>query len=153
MLKGHLPRVIYHRVYSVYEDRSCICVANLVAVNFDSAVLEREVRRVAVRHGDAIHTGRCRATVAHARQSRPDSGLRFQAQVHKTFQDVPSSRFWRSRTALRRTSWRSTSMAPYLNARFDALPLANAGISYDISSGVATCFPYQLLLAGHINYY
>jgi len=34
---------------------------------------------------------RSRANVAHSRQSRPDSGLGFQAKVVKTFQGVPSS--------------------------------------------------------------
>jgi len=34
---------------------------------------------------------RCRANMAHVTQSRPDSGLGFQAQVLKTFQVVPSS--------------------------------------------------------------
>jgi len=34
---------------------------------------------------------RCRANVAHIRQSRPDSGLGFQVKVLKTFKDVPSS--------------------------------------------------------------
>ena len=34
---------------------------------------------------------RCRATMAHVRQSRPDSGTGFQAKVLKTFQVAPSS--------------------------------------------------------------
>ena len=35
--------------------------------------------------------GRCRANMAHRRQSRPDPGLGFQVQVLETFQVVPSS--------------------------------------------------------------
>ena len=34
---------------------------------------------------------RCRTSMAHTRQSRPDSGLGFQVKVLKTFQVVPSS--------------------------------------------------------------
>jgi len=34
---------------------------------------------------------RCRASMAHIRQSRPDSGLGFQANVLKPFKGVPSS--------------------------------------------------------------
>ena len=34
---------------------------------------------------------RCRANMAHTRQSRPDYGLAFQVEVLLTFQDVPSS--------------------------------------------------------------
>jgi len=34
---------------------------------------------------------RCRANMAHVRQSRPDSGLGFQAKVLKIFSSVPSS--------------------------------------------------------------
>ena len=36
--------------------------------------------------------GRCRANMAHIRQSRPDSGRGFQVEVLKTYQVVPSSR-------------------------------------------------------------
>ena len=35
---------------------------------------------------------RCRADTAHARQSRPDSGLGFQVKVVEIFEGVPSSR-------------------------------------------------------------
>jgi len=38
-------------------------------------------------YGDA----RCRANMAHIRQSRPDSGLGFQTKVIVTFEVVPSS--------------------------------------------------------------
>ena len=34
---------------------------------------------------------RCRANVAHIKQSRPDSGLGVQVKVVKTFQVVPTS--------------------------------------------------------------
>ena len=41
---------------------------------------------------DAATTShRCRANMAHLRQSRPESGLGFQVNVLKTFQAVPSS--------------------------------------------------------------
>ena len=40
-------------------------------------------------HLSVIDQVRCRANMAHIRQSRPDSGLGFQAKVLKTFRDVP----------------------------------------------------------------
>jgi hypothetical protein len=41
------------------------------------------------RYGES--TDRCRANMAHIRQSRPDYGLGFQAKVRKTFKAVLSS--------------------------------------------------------------
>ena len=35
--------------------------------------------------------GRCRANMAHIKQSRPDAGLGFQVMVLETFEFVPSS--------------------------------------------------------------
>ena len=37
------------------------------------------------------HRYRCRANMAHVRQSRPGTGLDFQVEVLKTFEGVPSS--------------------------------------------------------------
>jgi len=41
--------------------------------------------------GRVLRWGRCRANVAHIRQSRPDAGLAFQVKFLKMFQCVPSS--------------------------------------------------------------
>jgi len=49
--------------------------------------------------GARARCSRCRANMAHVRQSRPDSGLVFQANALTTFQVVPSS--------LDRTSWKT----------------------------------------------
>jgi len=38
-----------------------------------------------------MDAGRCRANVAHIRQTRPDSGLGFQVKVRIPFEGVPSS--------------------------------------------------------------
>ena len=43
---------------------------------------------------------RCRANMAHVRQSRPNDGLDFQVKVHKTVYTVPSSHFEPSLDAL-----------------------------------------------------
>ena len=46
-------------------------------------------------HHTPVHqtlgTNRCRANMAHIRQSMPDSGLGFQVKVRITFQVIPSS--------------------------------------------------------------
>ena len=41
--------------------------------------------------GGTLPTRRCRASMAHIQQARPDYGLGFQEKVPKTFQSVPFS--------------------------------------------------------------
>ena len=56
---------------------------------------EREGKQARVR-AEAID--RCRANLAHRRQSKPDSGLGFQIEIPKTLKGVPSSQRTRKRT-------------------------------------------------------
>jgi hypothetical protein len=86
MLKGHLPRVIYHPVHY------------FIRILLSSVRTRPNVRAKSRKKSECM---------AHIRQSKLDPGRGFQVQAHKTFQGIPL--FARKRKGMKSAAHRNKS--------------------------------------------